>query len=83
MSTRKDWLSLKPFFIGKKSQLLVESTSQSILEGTMRDQVILACTECKNRNYHTNKNKKNDPDRLEFKKYCKHCKKTTVHKETK
>lgn len=49
----------------------------------MRDQIILACTECKNRNYHTNKNKKNDPDRLEFKKYCKHCKKTTVHKETK
>jgi large subunit ribosomal protein L33 len=29
------------------------------------------------------KNKKNDPDRVEFSKYCKFCKKHTVHKETK
>ena len=29
------------------------------------------------------KNKKNNPDRLEFNKYCKFCKKHTVHKETK
>jgi len=43
----------------------------------------LACTECKQRNYQTNKNKKNDPDRLEIKKYCKFCKKHTLHKETK
>ena len=49
----------------------------------MRNAVTLACTECKQRNYQTNKNKKNDPDRLEFNKYCKFCKKHTVHKETK
>jgi len=49
----------------------------------MRNAVTLACTECKNRNYQTNKNKKNDPDRLEFNKYCKFCKKQTLHKETK
>jgi large subunit ribosomal protein L33 len=49
----------------------------------MRNAVTLACTECKNRNYQTNKNKKNDPDRLEFSKYCKFCKKHTLHKETK
>ena len=49
----------------------------------MRNAVTLACTECKQRNYQTNKNKKNDPDRLEFNKYCKFCKKQTVHKETK
>jgi len=49
----------------------------------MRNAVTLACTECKNRNYQTNKNKKNDPDRLEFNKYCKFCKKHTAHKETK
>jgi large subunit ribosomal protein L33 len=49
----------------------------------MRNAVTLACTECKNRNYQTNKNKKNDPDRLEFNKYCKFCKKHTLHKETK
>lgn len=40
-------------------------------------------TECKQRNYNTKKNKKNDPDRLEMNKYCKFCKKHTLHKETK
>ncbi|BBB91344.1 MAG TPA: 50S ribosomal protein L33 [Methylomusa anaerophila] len=49
----------------------------------MRNAVTLACTECKQRNYQTNKSKKNDPDRLEFNKYCKFCKKHTAHKETK
>ncbi|MDU2065453.1 MAG: 50S ribosomal protein L33 [Sporomusaceae bacterium] len=49
----------------------------------MRNAVTLACTECKQRNYQTNKNKKNDPDRLELNKYCKFCKKQTLHKETK
>ncbi|WP_371365797.1 50S ribosomal protein L33 1 [Sporomusa rhizae] len=49
----------------------------------MRNAVTLACTECKQRNYQTNKNKKNDPDRLEFNKYCRFCKKQTLHKETK
>ena len=36
----------------------------------MRVKVTLACTECKQRNYNTMKNKKNDPDRLEMNKYC-------------
>ena len=49
----------------------------------MRVAVTVACTDCKQRNYQTNKNKKNDPDRLEIKKYCKFCKKHTSHRETK
>lgn len=49
----------------------------------MRTAITLACTECKQRNYWTNKNKKNNPDRLELKKYCPFCKKETLHKETK
>ncbi|WP_422447776.1 50S ribosomal protein L33 [Thermoanaerobacterium sp. DL9XJH110] len=49
----------------------------------MRVNIVLACTECKQRNYFTQKNKKNDPDRLELNKYCKHCRKHTLHKETK
>jgi large subunit ribosomal protein L33 len=49
----------------------------------MRNAVTLACTDCKQRNYQTNKNKKNDPDRVELNKYCKFCKKHTLHKETK
>ena len=49
----------------------------------MRVKVTLACTECKQRNYNTQKNKKNDPDRLEMNKYCPFCRKHTLHKETK
>ncbi len=33
----------------------------------MRVKVTLACTECKQRNYNTMKNKKNDPNRIEMK----------------
>ncbi|MCH5161022.1 MAG: 50S ribosomal protein L33, partial [Clostridiales bacterium] len=33
--------------------------------------ITLECTECKQRNYDTTKNKKNDPDRIELKKYCR------------
>ena len=32
----------------------------------MRNKIILACTECKQRNYNTMKNKKNNPDRIEL-----------------
>ena len=49
----------------------------------MRTKITLACTECKQRNYNTKKNKKNDPDRLEMNKYCKFCRKHTLHRETK
>ena len=30
-------------------------------------------------NYNTMKNKKNNPDRLEMNKYCRFCRKHTVH----
>ncbi len=50
---------------------------------SMRVKITLACSECKQRNYNTMKNKKNDPDRLEMNKYCRFCKKHTLHKETK
>jgi large subunit ribosomal protein L33 len=36
----------------------------------VRPKITLACTECKERNYITRKNRRNDPDRLELKKYC-------------
>ncbi len=49
----------------------------------VRVKVTLACTECKQRNYDTTKNKRNDPDRLQLNKYCKFCRKHTPHKETK
>ena len=48
-----------------------------------RDIVTLGCTECKNRNYTTTRNKKTTTDKLEFKKYCRFCRKHTLHKEMK
>ena len=49
----------------------------------MRTRITIACTSGKQRNYANMNTKKNDPDRLELKKYCRFCKKHTVHKETK
>ena len=48
----------------------------------VRPKITLACQECKNRNYITKKNRRNDPDRLEMKKHCATCNLHTVHKET-
>ena len=49
----------------------------------VRVKITLACTECKQRNYNMTKEKKNHPDRMETSKYCRFCKKHTLHKETK
>jgi large subunit ribosomal protein L33 len=48
-----------------------------------RVKITLACEVCKQRNYDTMKNKKNDNERIALNKYCRFCKKTTQHKETK
>ncbi len=53
------------------------------MKNSVRIKVTLACSECKQRNYDTEKNKSNNPDRLELKKYCRFCRKHTLHKETK
>jgi len=47
-----------------------------------REIIILACTDCKQRNYNTTKDKRKTPDRLELKKYCRFCGHHTVHRET-
>ena len=43
----------------------------------------LECSECKRPNYTTTKNKRNDQERLELKKYCRWCRCHRVHRETK
>jgi large subunit ribosomal protein L33 len=48
----------------------------------VRPKITMACVECKERNYITRKNRRNDPDRLEMKKYCPRCKSSTLHRET-
>ena len=48
----------------------------------VRPKITMACQECKNRNYITKKNRRNDPDRMELKKFCQFCRKHTDHRET-
>ncbi|GAA2394832.1 MULTISPECIES: 50S ribosomal protein L33 [Streptosporangiales] len=48
----------------------------------VRPKITLACQECKHRNYITRKNRRNDPDRLELKKYCPNCRTHQAHRET-
>jgi large subunit ribosomal protein L33 len=48
----------------------------------IRPKITMACTECKERNYITKKNRRNDPDRLDLKKFCPRCRTHTVHRET-
>ena len=52
-------------------------------KGEARGNVTLKCTECKEQNYRTEKNKRNTTDKLELNKFCPKCRKTTLHKEEK
>ncbi len=53
-----------------------------------REMVALICTQCKSQNYVTMRNKINmqtksgGTGKLEIQKFCKQCKKKTLHKET-
>ena len=69
----------KVFFLCLKEPALVVIKEVAI----MRTRITLACTQCKQRNYNTTKDKKAHPDRMETKKYCRFCKTHTIHKETK
>jgi large subunit ribosomal protein L33 len=45
--------------------------------------ITLACTECKERNYVSEKNRRNDSARMELKKFCPRCRQHQLHRETK
>ncbi len=49
----------------------------------MRELIAFECTECKQRNYTSTKNRTLTTEKLAFKKYCKFDRKHTLHKETK
>ena len=51
-------------------------------KGESRIIIHLACTECRERNYVTFKNRRNDPDRMELSKYCPRCRVHRTHRET-
>ncbi len=42
----------------------------------------LVCSVCGQQNYVSQKNKTNTPEKVNIKKYCPFCRKTTAHKET-
>lgn len=67
----------------KRQTESINSIIKNMEVEVMRVRITLACTECKQRNYNTTKEKKNHPERMETNKYCKFCRKHTVHKETK
>lgn len=60
-----------------------KETIQMGIKGKNDKMVVLACEDCKERNYTTTKNKKTNKERMELKKFCSRCNKHTVHKETK
>jgi large subunit ribosomal protein L33 len=43
----------------------------------------LRCSSCKRQNYIISKNKVEHSEGLKFKKYCRFCKKHTLHQESK
>ena len=49
----------------------------------MRDSVVLACSECKRRNYMATRNKKKQQEKLQVKKFCPFCRTHSLHKESK
>lgn len=69
-------------FAARRAELYKEVPNTMAKAGS-RVKITLRCSECKQRNYNTNKNKKNTPDRLELNKYCPFCRKHTPHTETK
>jgi large subunit ribosomal protein L33 len=60
-----------------KEQVAVASKSSDV-----RPKITMACVDCKDRNYITKKNRRNNPDRLSFNKFCPKCGKHTEHRET-
>jgi large subunit ribosomal protein L33 len=62
---------------------LVAGRHPAVAKATdVRPKITLACTECKERNYITRKNRRNDPDRVELRKFCPRDGRHTLHRET-
>ena len=45
--------------------------------------ISLECTQCKERNYTTTKNRRKQQDKLELSKFCPRCRKHQPHREGK
>ena len=49
--------------------------------GDVRQIITLQCGDCRERNYTSEKNRRNDPQRIELRKYCSRCRNRTTHRE--
>ncbi len=68
---------------GSGAQPLITTRRETrMARGDVRIAATLACEECKRRNYQTNKSKRNNPERLQLRKYCRWCRCHTPHRET-
>ena len=70
------------FFFARRPAKDTHHLGEAMARGDVRIAVTLACEDCKRRNYQTNKSKRNNPDRIELRKYCRWCRSHTAHKET-
>ncbi len=69
---------------GKAAGRSAPAWSQRFTSRAMaRDKVILECSDCKERNYFTTKNRRKHPQRVAWKKFCPRCGSHKMHKETK
>ena len=72
-----------PVYAGTNTLLIYQGRLSAVAKATdIRPKITMACADCKHRNYITKKNRRNDPDRLELKKFCPNCGKHTAHRET-
>jgi large subunit ribosomal protein L33 len=71
------------FFSRQYISLKIQKEQTMGIKGKNDKMVVLACEDCKERNYTTTKNKKTNKERMELKKFCSRCNRHTVHKETK
>jgi large subunit ribosomal protein L33 len=71
-------------YAGTRSEFdVVDGRGTAVAKATdIRPKITMACAECKHRNYITKKNRRNDPDRIELKKFCPNCGKHQPHRET-
>ena len=49
--------------------------------GDNRTLINLGCSDCSERTYHSTKSRRNDPQRIELKKFCPRCGAHTMHRE--
>jgi large subunit ribosomal protein L33 len=69
-------------FLARRQLTSTPGARRNMARGDVRIAVTLACEECKRRNYQTNKSKRNNPERLQLRKYCRWCRRHTAHRET-